>query len=71
MTRIGRQQQRSLTEDEVIENAYLVMIAGYETTANSLATLTHHIVSDRRIQKRIREELRSVDEAAGDLFEQV
>lgn len=68
--RIGR-SSRGLTEDEVIENAYLVMVAGYETTANSLATLTHHISRNREVQERIREELRSIDEKTGNLFEQV
>ncbi|XP_003743686.1 cytochrome P450 3A4 [Galendromus occidentalis] len=52
-----------LSEQEVIDNAFQVLLAGYETTSSSLAFITRMLLRFPEVQERLREELmRATDE---------
>ncbi|XP_064480651.1 cytochrome P450 3A6-like [Ornithodoros turicata] len=49
-----------LDDDDITQNAFLVLVAGYETTSNTLTLITHMLVNYPEVQEKIREELFSV-----------
>jgi cytochrome P450 len=51
-----------LSTREVLDNLRLMVMAGHETTASSLAWLLVYLASDRRLWERLCEEARGVDE---------
>ncbi|OQR74338.1 thromboxane-A synthase-like [Tropilaelaps mercedesae] len=48
---------RALTDEEVIDNALVVLLAGYETTSSSLAFITRLLVRFPEVQERLRQAL--------------
>ncbi|OQR68531.1 thromboxane-A synthase-like [Tropilaelaps mercedesae] len=48
---------KTLTDEEVIDNALLVLVAGYETTSSSLAFITRLLVRFPEVQERLRQAL--------------
>ncbi|XP_028968770.1 cytochrome P450 3A5 [Galendromus occidentalis] len=48
---------RGLTDGEVIDNAFLVLLAGYETTSSALAFITKLLLRFPEVQERVRCEL--------------
>ncbi|XP_003744550.1 cytochrome P450 3A56 [Galendromus occidentalis] len=48
---------KGLTDSEVIDNALLLLLAGYETTSSSMAFMTKLLVRFPEVQERMREEL--------------
>ncbi|XP_029455635.1 thromboxane-A synthase isoform X2 [Rhinatrema bivittatum] len=51
--------QKILTEDEILGQAFIFLIAGYETTCNSLSFATYLLATNPRCQEKL---LREVDE---------
>ncbi|CAJ0576411.1 unnamed protein product, partial [Mesorhabditis spiculigera] len=51
---------RKLTEDEVIAQCFVFLLAGFDTTANTLAYVSHFLAQNKDIQDRVREEIDSV-----------
>ncbi|CAJ0576393.1 unnamed protein product, partial [Mesorhabditis spiculigera] len=51
---------RKLTEDEVIAQCFVFLVAGFDTTANTLAYVSHFLAQNRDVQDRVREEIDSV-----------
>jgi len=51
-----------LSEQELLDNLRLLVLAGHETTASSLGWLLVYLASDRGLWTRLREEARGVDE---------
>ncbi|XP_003741765.1 cytochrome P450 3A24 [Galendromus occidentalis] len=51
------QQERGLSDEEVVQNAWIVMLAGYETTSGTLAFLASIMMEFPNIQEKLREEL--------------
>lgn len=51
-----------LDDDDITQNAFLVLIAGYETTSNTLTLVTHMLVNYPEIQEKVRREILSVIE---------
>ncbi|OWA52717.1 Cytochrome P450 3A31 [Hypsibius exemplaris] len=51
-------RKKYLTEAEMISNAFLFLLAGYETTANCLAFTTYLLAKHPDIQERVYEEIR-------------
>lgn len=48
---------KKLTQQEVVDNAFLVLLAGYETTSSSLAFISRLLLRFPEVQDRLREEL--------------
>lgn len=51
-----------LSEIEVIANAHLVLLAGYETTANSVTFLMYYLARNLDFQERLRESFNNSDD---------
>jgi cytochrome P450 len=51
-----------LSEQELLDNLRLLVLAGHETTASSLAWLAVYLASDRGLWDRLCEEARGIDE---------
>ena len=52
----------TLSEVEVIANAHLVLLAGYETTANSVTFLMYYLARNTEYQDRLRESFYNSDD---------
>ncbi|XP_046574879.1 cytochrome P450 3A6-like [Haliotis rubra] len=52
--------QKRLTEDEIIGQAFLFLIAGYETTASALQYMTYALATNPDIQDKVYEEIDTV-----------
>uniref|UniRef100_A0A1E1X6H2 Putative cytochrome n=1 Tax=Amblyomma aureolatum TaxID=187763 RepID=A0A1E1X6H2_9ACAR len=49
-----------LDDDDITQNAFVVLVAGFETTSNTMALVTHVMTHHPEVQERMREELLSV-----------
>ncbi|KAF2158976.1 hypothetical protein M409DRAFT_38012 [Zasmidium cellare ATCC 36951] len=58
---------QTMSRDELVNNSVILTLAGSETTATSLAGATYLIMKDRRVERRILEELRSRFSEAEDM----
>ncbi|XP_069161840.1 cytochrome P450 3A4-like [Procambarus clarkii] len=52
-----RSQHKLLTDDEIIANAWVFLLGGFETTANTLTYTTYLIATHPEVQERLYEEL--------------
>lgn len=50
-----------LTDDEVIANAYVFLLAGYETTATALAFTFYLLIKHPEVQQRLQKEIDATD----------
>ena len=46
-----------LTRTEIIGNAMLMLLAGYETTGNSMVFLAYNLATHQHVQDKLREEI--------------
>lgn len=46
-----------LDDDDITQNAFLVLVAGYETTSNTLTLVSHMLVNYPDVQEKVRQEL--------------
>ncbi|XP_070392757.1 thromboxane-A synthase-like isoform X2 [Dermacentor albipictus] len=46
-----------LDDDDITQNAFLVLLAGYETTSNTLTLVSHMLVNYPEVQEKVRQEL--------------
>ncbi|KAI1327216.1 cytochrome P450 [Xylariaceae sp. FL0255] len=63
----SRGQPHEMSDDELVANADLIMVAGSETTASLLSGLTYWILKTPHVLKRITEEVRDVFSADEDI----
>ncbi|KAH9382268.1 hypothetical protein HPB48_011945 [Haemaphysalis longicornis] len=49
-----------LDDDDITQNAFVVLVGGFETTSNAMALVTHMLTHNLEIQEKVREELLSV-----------
>ena len=49
---------------EIVGQLMLFLIAGYETTANSLSYVAYHFIMDEKCQERAREEVQAVTQVS-------
>ncbi|XP_064109841.1 thromboxane-A synthase-like isoform X2 [Macrobrachium nipponense] len=56
----GNQKQHKLTDDEVVSNAYMFILAGYETTANAIAYTCYILAKHQEWQDKCFEEIKTV-----------
>ncbi|XP_037578862.1 LOW QUALITY PROTEIN: thromboxane-A synthase-like [Dermacentor silvarum] len=49
-----------LDDDDITQNAFVVLVAGFETTSNTMSLVTHMLVHYPEVQEKMREELFSV-----------
>ncbi|XP_049529192.1 thromboxane-A synthase-like [Dermacentor silvarum] len=49
-----------LDDDDITQNAFVVLVAGFETTSNTMALVTHMLVHYPEVQEKMREEIFSV-----------
>ncbi|KAL1438655.1 hypothetical protein MTO96_047849 [Rhipicephalus appendiculatus] len=49
-----------LDDDDITQNAFVVLVGGFETTSNSMALVTHMLINHPEVQEKVREELLSV-----------
>ncbi|KAL3224791.1 hypothetical protein MRX96_026376 [Rhipicephalus microplus] len=49
-----------LDDDDITQNAFVVLVGGFETTSNTMALVTHMLVHHPEVQEKVREELLSV-----------
>ena len=54
-----------LSEQEVLDNLRLLVLAGHETTASALAWVMLHLADDRRLWHRLCEEAFAIDDVPG------
>lgn len=52
----------TLSDAEVIANAHLVLLAGYETTANSVTFLMYYLAKHQEYQERLRDDFVNSDD---------
>jgi len=50
-------EDKRLTEDEVIAQSLIFLVAGYETTSNTLALTCHHLATSPDIQEKLQREI--------------
>lgn len=48
-----------LDDDDITQNAFLVLVAGYETTSNTLTLVSHMLVNYPEVQEKVRQELQA------------
>lgn len=51
------QQKRMMTEDEIIGQAFIFLLAGYETSSNTLAFVCYLLAIHPECQKKVQREL--------------
>lgn len=51
------QQKRMMTEDEIIGQAFIFLLAGYETSSNTLAFICYLLAVHSDCQKKLQREL--------------
>lgn len=51
------QQKRVITEDEIIGQAFIFLLAGYETSSNTLAFVCYLLAIHPECQKKVQREL--------------
>ncbi|XP_076463505.1 cytochrome P450 3A8-like [Babylonia areolata] len=56
--RDDNKSNRRMTKDEVMAQGFIVLIAGYETTATSLQYLTYNLALNPHIQEKVFEEIK-------------
>ncbi|XP_077538704.1 cytochrome P450 3A6-like isoform X2 [Haemaphysalis longicornis] len=49
-----------LDDDDITQNAFVVLVGGFETTSNAMALVTHMLTHNLEVQEKVREELLSV-----------
>ncbi|XP_078694320.1 cytochrome P450 3A6-like [Branchiostoma floridae x Branchiostoma belcheri] len=57
-----QETKKPLTKDDVVANAFLLFIAGYETTATTMAFTLYNLALNQEAQDRVREEINQVME---------
>ncbi|KAI8510366.1 Thromboxane-A synthase [Branchiostoma belcheri] len=57
-----QETKKPLTKDDVVANAFLLFIAGYETTATTMAFTLYNLALHQEAQDRVREEINQVME---------
>lgn len=62
-------KQLSLSEDEIIFNAIIMLIAGIETTTTALQFAIHHLVDNVDVQKQLRTDLQNAVKTNGGKLE--
>lgn len=55
--RATRQQKRSISEDEIVGQAFVFLVAGYETSSNTLGFTCYLLAKHPECQRRVQEEL--------------
>lgn len=55
--------KRPLTEDEILANSILFLLAGYETTASTLTWLAYCLATDMEVQEKL---IAEIDQTLGD-----
>lgn len=50
-------QQKSISEDEIVGQAFVFLVAGYETSSNTLGFTCHLLAKHPECQRRVQEEL--------------
>ena len=56
-----------ITENTILAESVLFLVAGYDTTANVLSFTSYHLAKNEQIQERLREELKEIIEEHGEL----
>ncbi len=61
------QVQKRLTQGEIAAQCFVFLLAGFDTTANSLAYVSYHLAKDERVRRKVQEEIDAVciDEVCG------
>ncbi|KAL1438654.1 hypothetical protein MTO96_047848 [Rhipicephalus appendiculatus] len=50
----------TLDDDDITQNAFAILVAGFETTSNTMSLVTHMLIHHPQVQEKVREELFSV-----------
>lgn len=56
---IGSTNKGIMDDDDVTQNAFFILVAGFETTSNTMALVTHILSHYPAVQEKVREELLS------------
>jgi cytochrome P450 len=69
-SRTGIKSWKKLTPGEIVAQCRAFLLAGFDTTANSLAYATYHLAKDERVRQKLQEEIDSVcgDEVSSPTF---
>ncbi|XP_075553602.1 thromboxane-A synthase-like [Dermacentor variabilis] len=49
-----------LDDDDITQNAFAILVAGFETTSNTMSLVTHMLMHHPQVQEKVRKELLSV-----------
>ncbi|XP_037507674.1 thromboxane-A synthase [Rhipicephalus sanguineus] len=56
-TSLAYSSKTVLDDDDITQNAFLVLVAGYETTSNTLTLVSHMLINYPDVQEKVRQEL--------------
>ncbi|XP_037507676.1 thromboxane-A synthase [Rhipicephalus sanguineus] len=56
-TALAYSNKTVLDDDDITQNAFLVLVAGYETTSNTLTLVSHMLINHPDVQEKVRQEL--------------
>ncbi|KAF9075483.1 cytochrome P450 [Rhodocollybia butyracea] len=61
---LGENPKAQLSEEEMLAQMRVLMIAGHETTSNTLSWLLYELVKDLKLQQKLRVEIRAAEKVA-------
>jgi cytochrome P450 family 3 subfamily A len=53
-------EEKKLTDDEVVAQCIIFLLAGYETSSTTLSMVCYHLATNPDIQEKLQEEIDSV-----------
>ena len=63
----GKIDDSPITDDEIVAQAWIFFLAGYETTASTLSYCTHELALNQNVQEKLYQEIKSSADRNGEI----